>query len=76
MSCSLAPKPNIRILHIIPSGWGLVFKELLHDIFDKKILADDFSFYLHRPTATDDSFAPEGCDSFYALPRAEFARTY
>ncbi|MEL7218628.1 MAG: phytoene desaturase, partial [Pseudomonadota bacterium] len=29
--------------------------------------ADDFSLYLHRPTATDPSFAPDGCDSFYAL---------
>lgn len=46
---------------------GPRFKELLHDIFDKKILADDFSLYLHRPTATDASFAPEGCDSFYVL---------
>ena len=46
---------------------GPRFKELLHDIFDKKILADDFSLYLHRPTATDESFAPEGCDSFYVL---------
>ena len=46
---------------------GPRFKELLHDIFDKKILADDFSLYLHRPTATDSSFAPEGCDSFYVL---------
>ena len=46
---------------------GPRFKELLTDIFDKKILADDFSLYLHRPTATDDSFAPEGCDSFYVL---------
>jgi len=42
-------------------------EELLADIFDRKILADDFSLYLHRPTATDKSFAPEGCDSFYAL---------
>jgi phytoene desaturase len=42
-------------------------KELLADIFDRKILADDFSLYLHRPTATDKTFAPEGCDSFYAL---------
>ena len=31
------------------------------------MLADDFSLYLHRPTATDLNFAPEGCDSFYAL---------
>jgi phytoene desaturase len=31
------------------------------------VLADDFSLYLHRPTATDPSLAPEGCDSFYVL---------
>ena len=46
---------------------GPRFKELLADIFDRKILANDFSLYLHRPTATDPSFAPEGCDSFYVL---------
>lgn len=46
---------------------GPRYKELLEDIFDTKVLADDFSLYLHRPTATDTSFAPEGCDSFYAL---------
>ena len=46
---------------------GPRYKELLADIFDKKILADDFSLYVHRPTATDESFAPQGCDSFYVL---------
>ena len=46
---------------------GPRFKELLCDIFDRKVLADDFSLYLHRPTATDPSFAPNGCDSFYVL---------
>ena len=46
---------------------GPRYKELLSDIFDRKVLADDFSLYLHRPTATDTSFAPEGCDSFYVL---------
>jgi phytoene desaturase len=40
---------------------------LLHDIFDAKVLADDFSLYLYRPTATDPSVAPEGCDTFYVL---------
>jgi phytoene desaturase len=40
---------------------------LLRDIFDKKILAADFSLYLHRPTATDESLAPPGCDAFYVL---------
>ena len=46
---------------------GKRYQSLLHDIFDKKILSEDFSLYLHRPTATDPSFAPDGCDSFYVL---------
>ena len=46
---------------------GKRFRALLADIFNSKILADDFSLYLHRPTATDPSFAPDGCDSFYVL---------
>ena len=46
---------------------GSRYRELLKDIFHRKILADDFSLYLHRPTATDPSFAPAGCDSFYVL---------
>ena len=46
---------------------GPRFKSLLADIFGNKPLADDFSLYLHRPTATDPSFAPDGCDSFYVL---------
>ena len=46
---------------------GPRFKSLLKDIFDRKVLSEDFSLYIHRPTATDDSFAPAGCDSFYVL---------
>ncbi len=46
---------------------GQRYRELLDDIFKKKKLAEDFSLYVHRPTATDPSFAPEGCDSFYVL---------
>ena len=46
---------------------GPRYKELLNDIFKCKILADDFSLYLHRPTATDPSLAPAGCDAFYVL---------
>lgn len=46
---------------------GPRYKELLDDIFNNKVLADDFSLYLHRPTATDESLAPEGCDAFYVL---------
>jgi phytoene desaturase len=47
--------------------FGPRHKELLKDIFDRHIVPEDFSLYLHRPTATDSSFAPEGCDSFYVL---------
>jgi phytoene desaturase len=46
---------------------GQRFRGLLDDIFKRGRLAEDFSLYLHRPTATDPSFAPPGCDSFYAL---------
>ena len=46
---------------------GPRYKGLLDDIFKRKVLADDFSLYLHRPTETDPSLAPEGCDTFYAL---------
>jgi phytoene desaturase len=46
---------------------GRRYKGLLDDIFKRKILAEDFSLYIHRPTATDPSFAPAGCDSFYVL---------
>lgn len=46
---------------------GRRFKSLLKEIFHGKELPEDFSLYLHRPTATDSSFAPEGCDSFYVL---------
>lgn len=46
---------------------GPRYKELLEDIFNRKLLADDFSLYLHRPTATDPSMAPDGCDAFYVL---------
>lgn len=46
---------------------GNRYEGLLKDIFKRKILADDFSMYLHRPTATDQSFAPDGHDCFYVL---------
>jgi phytoene desaturase len=51
--------------HTILSGPR--YRELLRDIFERKILADDFSLYLHRPTASDASLAPPGCDAFYVL---------
>jgi phytoene desaturase len=46
---------------------GNRYKGLLDEIFVDKTLAEDFSLYLHRPTATDPSLAPEGCDCWYVL---------
>ncbi|CAN5438834.1 phytoene desaturase [soil metagenome] len=46
---------------------GKRYKGLLDEIFVNKTLAKDFSLYLHRPTATDQSLAPKGCDSWYVL---------
>ena len=46
---------------------GRRYRRLLNDIFNDKRLADDFSLYLHRPTATDRSLAPDGHDAFYVL---------
>lgn len=43
------------------------YRELLDDIFNKKLLSEDFSLYLHRPSATDLRMAPDGCDCFYVL---------
>ena len=47
--------------------FGNKYKEHLDDIFDNKKLNNDISYYLHRPSATDKSMAPEGCDCFYVL---------
>ncbi len=46
---------------------GPRYHGLLGDIFDKKVVADDFSLYLHAPTRTDPSLAPPGCEAFYVL---------
>lgn len=46
---------------------GPRYRALLEDIFSRKVLADDFSLYLHRPTATDPTLAPAGCDCWYVL---------
>ncbi|MBO6622228.1 MAG: phytoene desaturase [Balneola sp.] len=46
---------------------GKRYKGLLDDIFHKKHVADDFSLYLHMPTITDSSIAPEGHEGFYVL---------
>ena len=46
---------------------GPRYKGLLDDIFNKKILTEDFSSYLHVPTRTDPQLAPEGHEAFYIL---------
>jgi phytoene desaturase len=43
------------------------YRKLLSNIFNKHILSDDFSLYLHMPSITDPTIAPEGCESFYVL---------
>ncbi len=47
--------------------FGNKYKEHLDDIFNNKKLNSDISYYLHRPSATDKSMAPEGNDCFYVL---------
>jgi phytoene desaturase len=47
--------------------FGPRYRELLGDIFDRGLLADDFSLYLHAPTVSDPTLAPEGCEAFYVL---------
>lgn len=57
--------PNVAHHTII---LGEKYKQLLHEMFDQhKLEMSDFSVYLHRPTATDPSLAPDGCDCWYAL---------
>ena len=47
--------------------FGKSYEDHLNKIFDQKILSDDISYYLHRPSATDPSMAPEDHDAFYVL---------
>lgn len=47
--------------------FGSRYEPLLHDIFNKRILSDDFSMYLHVPTLTDPSLAPAGHHAAYTL---------
>jgi phytoene desaturase len=47
--------------------FGPRYQGLLGDIYDKGVLSQDFSLYLHHPTATDPAMAPPGCSTFYAL---------
>ena len=47
--------------------FGPRYRELLDDIYSNGVVADDFSLYLHHPTATDPSLAPQDCSAFYVL---------
>jgi len=46
---------------------GPRYRGLLDDIFVRRRLAEDFSLYLHAPTRSDASMAPEGHEAFYVL---------
>jgi phytoene desaturase len=46
---------------------GPRYKGHVNEIFAARSLPTDMSLYLHRPTATDPSLAPSGCDAFYVL---------
>ncbi|WP_448662672.1 phytoene desaturase [Sphingomonas sp. CJ20] len=70
--------PSLFVLHFGVKGdvpnvphhsilFGPRYKGLLEDIYDHGVLSEDFSLYLHHPTATDPSMAPEGHSAFYAL---------
>ena len=47
--------------------FGNSYEKHLDKIFEKKILSEDISYYLHRPSATDPNMAPDGQDAFYVL---------
>jgi phytoene desaturase len=47
--------------------FGPRYRDLLRDIYDNGKVADDFSLYLHHPTASDPALAPAGKSSFYVL---------
>ncbi|WP_290653628.1 phytoene desaturase [Aquisalimonas sp.] len=56
--------PNLQHHMVL---FGPRYRELIKDIFDGPDLPDDFSLYLHAPTITDPSLAPEGCSAYYVL---------
>ncbi len=78
---SLARKrwsPSLFVVHFGVKGdypdiahhsilFGPRYKGLLDDIYKNGVVPDDFSLYLHHPTATDKAMAPDGYATFYAL---------
>ena len=70
--------PSLFVVHFgIEGTWpgiahhmilfGPRYKGLLDDIYNHGVLPEDFSIYLHHPSVTDPSMAPEGMSTFYAL---------
>jgi phytoene desaturase len=70
--------PSLFIVHFgIEGHWpgiphhtilfGPRYKGLLEDIYERGVLPADFPIYLHHPTVTDASLAPDGMSVFYAL---------
>lgn len=70
--------PSLFVLHLGVRGafpdiphhmilFGPRYRSLLDDIYRNGTLAEDFSLYLHHPSATDPGVAPAGHSSFYAL---------
>ena len=47
--------------------FGPRYQGLVDDIYKHGVLPQDFSIYLHHPSVSDDSVAPEGKSTFYAL---------
>tara|TARA_B100001769_G_C22071197_1_gene576578 strand:+ start:54 stop:1520 length:1467 start_codon:yes stop_codon:yes gene_type:complete len=47
--------------------FGKSYEKHLEKIFEKKVLSEDISYYLHRPSATDPNMAPNKQDAFYVL---------
>lgn len=43
------------------------YKGLIKDIFDRHVLPDDFSMYLHVPSRTEPAMAPKNAESMYVL---------
>ena len=46
---------------------GPRYKDEVRDIFFNQKAAEDMSLYIHRPSVSDPSVAPEGGDTWYAL---------
>ena len=66
--------PYAHVALKVKTRFGKSYKEHLDDIFDKKKLNNDISYYLHRPTATDETMAPKGNDLNKIIKYLEFIK--